>query len=196
MNDVVYTVDQTDRIQSVNDAWSAFAFANEGREALPSSVIGHSLWDFMSDPTTIHVYRQLFENVRASREFARLSIRCDSPARRRLCELTISSLPEDGLEFRICTIHEDRRESIPLLEVQGERSLAFLRICSFCKRVPERSGRWMEVEEAIATVEALRKKPPPKLVPCVCEDCEYRMGEVIEEAELAGTTTIMRGKKR
>ncbi|MEO8257680.1 MAG: hypothetical protein ABI868_10095 [Acidobacteriota bacterium] len=81
-SDVAYTLDASDTIIAVNDAWIAFAAANDGVPLLPPAILGRSLWDFIADHTTILLYRRLFERVRAGVGPVRVTFRCDAPARR------------------------------------------------------------------------------------------------------------------
>lgn len=67
-NPVVYEVDATDRIISVNDAWITFALHNSGEALLPPGIIGRHLWDSVADPTTIELYRMLYARVRSRGE--------------------------------------------------------------------------------------------------------------------------------
>ena len=62
--DVVYVLDESDAIATVNDSWTAFARANGGEALLPPAIIGRSVWDYIADPTTRLLYRRIFERVR------------------------------------------------------------------------------------------------------------------------------------
>ena len=51
-DEILYRLNDRDEIVFVNDVWSEFATANDGRHLVPSQVLGRSLWDFITDLTT------------------------------------------------------------------------------------------------------------------------------------------------
>ena len=72
----IYRIDRTDTIVSVSDNWATFADANAwGGFLRPEDVVGHSLWDFIQDLETRHLYEELFRRVRAGMTFRPIPFR-------------------------------------------------------------------------------------------------------------------------
>jgi hypothetical protein len=67
--DVVYTLDASDAIVEVNEAWTAFAASNGGATLLSPAILGRSLWDFLADETTSLIYRRLCESAQEQGRF-------------------------------------------------------------------------------------------------------------------------------
>jgi len=84
----------------VNEAWDDFARHNDGEAALGERVLGRPLWDFIGDPVTRLLYEQLIDRVHEARRELRFRLRCDSPGRRRLLDVTISESPGGGRRRR------------------------------------------------------------------------------------------------
>ena len=61
-----YRVDATDRINWVDSWWLAFARENGASELTADSVIGRSLWDFVSGADTRRLFKAIHERVRSS----------------------------------------------------------------------------------------------------------------------------------
>ncbi|MEO8071489.1 MAG: hypothetical protein ABI652_08805 [Acidobacteriota bacterium] len=183
-SDVGYTVDARDAIITVNEAWVAFAAANDGVPLLPPAILGRSLWDFIADRTTILVYRRLFERVRAGSGPVRFTFRCDAPALRRLLEMSIAIEPADALRFVVRPVRVEDRPAVQLLEPTeptGPRSDAVLRMCGWCKRIPDPSGRWMEIEAALPLLTLFEQTALPATSHVMCEECHRVMMGAIDD---------------
>lgn len=170
MGNSQYELDHEDRIRSVSALWSAFARENEA-EHLVRGVVGTPIWDWIAGPEVQHLYRLLFSRIREVRGSATIPFRCDSPSIRRFMELEVFALPDDGL---LCTAElkrAERRTPVPLLDPHVPRSETFLRICSWCKRVPTGDGLWLEIEQAIAALR-LVEDVPPAISHTICDRCE------------------------
>lgn len=176
---VLYRLNDRDEIVFVNAAWTRFAAENGGDRVAASGVIGRSLWEFVADPTTRHLYREVLARVRAGRAM-RFTFRCDSPACRRLMEMEVARVPGGETEFRARTLSEETRPAQPLLETGGHRSGELVRMCSWCQRVEVR-GVWLEVEEAAARLGLFELPVLPRLTHGICEPCYARMAEMLAE---------------
>lgn len=172
MSDLLYELNAQDEIISVNEEWLCFAQANDGAALHSPQILGRSLWDFIGDVDTQHIYRLLHRRVRADGAAVRLRFRCDAPDRRRLLELDISGGPERGLIYRVRTVKEEARPPVPLLEPHRPRSEQFVSVCSWCERVAVPAHGWLQVEEAIAVLPRLAEPEPPGLTHGICEGCE------------------------
>ncbi len=173
--DVAYGVDSADRLVFVNDAWSEFARDNAGEALLPPAVLGRSLWDFITDGTTLLLYRDLIARVRRANEVVRFGFRCDAPAQRRLLEMRIAQGANGGVVFTVAMLDAQDRPAQPFLSAGVEREDGLLRICGWCKRIPMPSGAWVEVEEAITTLGLFGRPTLPRLSHGICERCAAAM---------------------
>jgi hypothetical protein len=179
--DLLYHLNARDEITSVNEEWLAFARVNEGGYLLPPHILGRSLWEFIADPGTRHIYRQLHDRVRSRGEPARLSLRCDSPDRRRLLELNIAPSAHGDLSYQVRTIEEEERLPVPLLDSTQPRSERLVRMCSWCKRVSAGPRGWLELEEAVAALALFEESRLPQLTHGICSDCSRNLGKILSD---------------
>ena len=175
MSDLEYCVDAEDRISSVNQEWLSFAEANEGRVLLPPGILGRSLWDFIADIETQHIYGVLHRRVRTHGLPVRFSFRCDGPERRRLLQLDILSQRDEELLYRVRPLKEEVRALVPLLDPQRPRVESFVTMCGWCKRVAVSQRRWLEVEEAVVALALFDEPRLPQLTHGVCEECSQSL---------------------
>jgi hypothetical protein len=169
---IVYRIDWQDRITFVNDGWTKFAIENDAPELTAANVLDRSLWDFITDSTTIQLYRDLIGRVRAGRG-VQFPFRCDGPRVRRFLQMEMSITRERGtLEFATTVVRHEDREAPALLAQAAAFAASTLRICSWCKQVDVR-GRWLEVEDAVREL-ALFDAPAADLTHGMCEACAER----------------------
>jgi hypothetical protein len=183
--DLRYELNARDEISSVNEEWLRFALANDGEPLGSAEVVGRSLWDFIGDLGTQHIYRILHRRIRADGAPVRLCLRCDAPDRRRLLELEISPGPERNLFYRVRTVGEQERQPVSLLEPQRPRSEHFVTICAWCERVAVPAHGWMEIEAAIAMLPPLAEARPPQLTHGICEACTDALQEAMDEESVS-----------
>jgi hypothetical protein len=88
---VRYWIDALDRLVEVNDAWNIFAVENGAAELTRDRVLGQPIWQYVSDQTTQELYRSLIAVARESKHIE-FVYRCDTPALKRLMQMTI--IPE------------------------------------------------------------------------------------------------------
>lgn len=169
---VVYTVDASDQIIRVNDAWTSFASHNDGEALLPQHIIGKSLWDYLTDDSTRQIYRRLVSRVRGGAGPAQFAFRCDSPSARRLLEMNIVADADDSVTFVVDPLIIEDRAPVLLLDPHATRSQAIVRLCAWCKRLPGADGRWMEVEEGLSTLGVFESHPMPTISHGICEECQ------------------------
>jgi hypothetical protein len=183
MSELVYHVNAEDQISSVNEEWLSFAEANEGQPLLPPGIVGRSLWDFIGDVETQHIYSVLHQRVRSLGIPVRLSFRCDSPERRRLLQLDILPQRDQELMYRVRTLKQEVRPPIPLLETRRSPAESFVTMCGWCKRVEVSPRRWLEVEEAVAELALFDEPQPPQLTHGVCEECSDALADALNGRE-------------
>lgn len=168
-----YDLDDAWRIVAVDEAWSAFARANDAPELLPPTPIGQPVLSYVEDRTTSALYAALFARARRTRVPITIPFRCDSPTRRRFLDLRIEAGPRAGLRLRSRLLRSEARDEVPLLDRRRPRDGRLLRMCSFCKRV-EAHERWGEVEDAVTSLRLFDSFSLPTLTHGVCHDCYAR----------------------
>jgi hypothetical protein len=181
--DVVYRIDAQDRIAFVNQEWDRFAAGNAAPDLQAPSILARSLWDFISDGTTRHLYRDILKRVRGGGR-ARFPFRCDGPDLRRFLEMDASPLEAGSVEFRVRTLSVEPRAFQPLLDGGAKRSGEMVRMCGWCKKVSV--DGWVEVEEAIALLKLFESAELPMLTHGICESCDARMRTTMAVPRRAG----------
>ncbi len=174
MNAYRYSVDQQDRLTSVDDAWLAFAQTNDAPCISRDSVIGRPLFDFIDGQESREIYRELLSIVRHTGKRPSIPFRCDSPDKRRYMELHMTRQPGDHVEFEGKLIHEERRPRAELLDTNRPTSEYELTICSWCKRFGVDDG-WLEVEEAMRELDLFGWAVMPRLRNDVCDRCSVML---------------------
>jgi hypothetical protein len=78
-DDLIYRIDKRDIVISVSRNWESFARANGwNSDCSPENVVGHLLWDFIQDLEARHLYKEVFQRVRAGKPIVPIPFRCDS----------------------------------------------------------------------------------------------------------------------
>lgn len=172
-NNIRYTLNAKDELIAVDGQWDAFATANGGAHLTERHVLGRSIWDFVSDPTTRLLYRDVLARVRRDRT-VEFTFRCDAPDCRRLLAMTVTGDPSGWVVFEIRTVTEERRRAQPLLDAKTPRSSDLLRLCGWCKKV-DVSGRWTEVEDAVDALGLFDQPVLPQVTHGICETCYTSM---------------------
>ncbi len=168
----LYKINEYDKIIEVSQNWNEFAQSNL---AAPScfypELINKSLWDFIADKETAHLYQLAVEKVRKSKNIVNIPIRCDSPETKRFLEITIKPLPEDHIEFSSKIIRIESRDPVQLLDFYVDRSDEFVKICSYCKQIELSEDEWIEADRAIIELDLFGSYILPRLTHGVCPMC-------------------------
>lgn len=168
-DDVVYRIDNRDRLCHVNDAWEAFARDNGGEGFDAKHVLGRSLWSYVRDLRLGQVYHHVIADARRGRE-VRLRFRCDAPGRRRLLEMTVCGTEGGAVQFRTHELATAHRPHEALLDASTPRTGMPVDVCSWCNRV--RAGdAWLEVEQAVERMHLMLRSVLPPLEHGTCEHC-------------------------
>ena len=167
---VHYTIDSEDIIRYVSPSWDKFAMKNAGENVLSEEVVGRSVWDFVINIETRHLYQTIAARIRAGRSPAKFPFRCDSPDRRRFMQMEMKPANENGIEFVSEILREEAREPIALLDQHVPRSDKCLVMCSWCKKV-ETASAWIEVEEAIIVLQLFGEQASPQISHTMCDSC-------------------------
>lgn len=167
-----YTIDASDLLASADPRWDAFARAGRAPWLERERVLGRSLWEFISDGETRHLYEIMLARVRANLAPIALPFRCDAPDRRRLMRLVIAPLARGSLQFDTMLEREEPRPRLALLDTEVPRSQDLLVVCSWCKRLQVPVGEWQEAEDAIARLGLFSAPRLPLLSHGICPACE------------------------
>ncbi len=177
----IYRVDASDRIIFANAAWYDFARENGDTALQPERVIGGSLWDFICNTETRHLFEVLLKRVRATGQPVTLPYRCDSPDCRRFLELEITRPAPQEIEFCSRILREERREPVRLLEDSVERTDELLVMCGWCKKVALPDNRWAEVEEAVKALQLFDAPRLPRISHGMCQGCHVAFMEDLDQ---------------
>jgi hypothetical protein len=177
---VVYWIDARDRLVRVNEAWTAFALANDAPELIAGRVIDRPLWEFVADETTRQLYAGLLPRVRGGAT-ARFALRCDSPGARRRLVMRIAPAAGDLVEFEAVLVSVEPRPEQPLLRRDARHGDAVVTICGWCKRVSV-GGDWAELEVAMTRLAPFDADHVPRLTHGICPACERQVRAAFEEA--------------
>lgn len=181
---VEYEIDAGDALVSVNPAWSSSAATGNLPGLAGPSVIGKSLWQFVSDRATRQIYRIMLERVRATQRPVAFLFRCDTPELQRLLRMRIGPAPDGVVRFEVHPVAERSRPPVPLLDPGAARSNTIIRMCSWCKRLPLPDGRWVEVEEAVHHLDLLDSPVLPTISHGMCPDCYRAVMQALENDSL------------
>jgi hypothetical protein len=176
---VVYWLDARDRLVRVNDAWDAFARENDAPELTGDRVMDQSIWGFIADEATRHLYVQLLPRVRRG-VTARFSLRCDSPTVRRSLQMVVSPADHGLVRFEAAVVASEPRPEQRLLRRDQPRGKGLLTVCGWCKRVSLPDG-WAEVEDAVARLAVFEIDRPPDITHGICPPCARQMRAIHEE---------------
>lgn len=169
MNELVYMVDERDRLIYVNPAWELFALENDAPELTAHSVLGRPLLDFIHGAESKHMTSMLLRRVRAAGSAIVVPFRCDSSSQRRELEMVVT--PIDGcVEFRTRVSRSLPRRPIPLLTRGRPRTDELLTLCSWCNRVKV-FDQWVELEDAAQVLGLFERPILPTLTHGICTRC-------------------------
>ena len=182
-----YIIDDKDFIQIIdNQSWDTFYKNNNYNDACISSAVQNkSIWSFIEDFETRHLYENLVERVRTYKQQISIPFRCDSPTKRRFLKLTIIPLENSFIKFVSKIEKVEERENIELLNYNREHSDKLLRVCSMCKKIEIKENLWDEVEVAIKVLKLFNQKKLPMLTHGLCPFCanlyKIEMDKFIQE---------------
>lgn len=178
-DDIIYRLNDRDEIVFVNTAWDHYATANEGGHLANGGVIGRSLWEFIADSPTRHLYHDVLDRVREGRAVC-FPFRCDSPPYRRQMSMNVVPIPGGEIEFRVRLLVEDVHDAVRLIDAKIPRSSDLLRVCGWCKRV-DVAGGWLEMEEAIIRLRLFDRPLLPSLTHGMCDECFVAMTQYLAQ---------------
>lgn len=177
----LYELDEEERIVSVGGTWTSFAIANGAPELAPPAPLGRPIYASISDPTTSHIYSELYARVRAHQRTIEFQVRCDGPAVRRLLRLRLSPANNARVQVESTLLRAEPREAITEA-AESSADAELLRVCGWCKLV-ELGMDWVEVEVAIDRLALLERGVLPRFSHGICPRCEAAMMRTLDELE-------------
>jgi hypothetical protein len=179
----IWIIDDADKFVHVNDDWLAFARENGAPELSAATVLDQPLWRFIQGRETAYLYKQIFSRLRAGKSPIKFPFRCDSPDRRRFMEMKLSLLAGGAIEFLARLLRQEFRQPQDFLDASGDRSEAFLKICSWCKKIYIPDRGWAEIEEVIGPLDLFGSNAMSRMTHTICESCsELVRRELAREA--------------
>ena len=178
-----YIIDSNDCILHVKkDNWDEFYKQNSKQSnCLSNEVSKSSLWDYIDDFETRHLYENILDNVRTYNRQVTLPFRCDSPTQRRYLNLTLKPLKNNHVEFISKIEKIEKRNYVALMDDNRETSEEFLTVCSMCKKIKLEDFLWEEVETAVSHLKLFEKDKLPKLTHGLCPYCKRLYLEEVEK---------------
>ena len=180
---ITYHIDNDNRIIHISDEWQPFADSNRAKQLTRDKVIGQSIYTFISDRESRHIYEMLFARCREKNNTLHFPFRCDAPDTRRFMQMTISPLADDTIAITSCILREEKRESVALLDIDCDRSDEFVTICGWCKKVRMENDQWVEVEQAIQHLKLFDTLVLPRLSHGMCQPCHEAQMALLREGD-------------
>lgn len=178
---ISYRINGKDEIVFINNEWIKFAFQNGAPELVSNNVLRHSIWDFICHDTTIHLYRMILRQVRAGHNI-KFNLRCDSPALRRVLEMTVSLRKNGDVQFITKTVRTEERPPPNILSENTSDMDEVIIICSWCNKIRADEGDWQEIEEFLQTFGVLDFKALPQPSHGMCDDCYKIVSEKFQNS--------------
>ncbi|HEY4366849.1 MAG TPA: hypothetical protein VGN07_06400 [Steroidobacteraceae bacterium] len=171
----IYTIDDLDRVVGANAAWIEF-ISHETRAAITAqSVIGRSVWDFVSATQVRQLWAVLYERVRAVGAPVFVPMRMDTPSLRRLIDLELHPIGERSIQHVCECVWTEARPAVALLDPAYPRDERTLLSCAWCNRIQVRIGAWEEIEEAQMTLHIEATATLPSVKTGVCTTCKQSL---------------------
>ena len=172
---VEYAIDRDDRIVETGGNWDRSASENGGPSG--QTVIGASLWSFVS-PSPVHgLWQGLIQRIRTSSTPITLGARCDSPDVRRLMSVVMENRGE-LTTFTVAIVRSERGDPIPLVTSPHHQN-GLLKMCAWCHAVESESD-WQPLEDVFSLRPDLMTGDLPPVSHGACTSCLDKLMHVIE----------------
>lgn len=181
---VLYRIDGRDRIVEVGGAWEIFAADNDGQAVAAAKVLGRPLWDFITGPSTVLVWRQILEHVRRIGTTVRFSFRCDSPRLRRYMRMAVSPRPRQNVLFHSQLFRTEPRP-VPVRATARPGDPAVVTRCSLCNFFQVR-GMWTDVVDAVDIGLVMDHDMPVVVAYGICPHCRNLLAQAANDSLRAG----------
>lgn len=185
---VVYRVDATDRIVAVNEAWRAFAAANEG--AGLADPLGQSLWRHIGDQGSRDLYALLLTAIRASGRPTSYPYRCDSPTLRRLLEMSVCPGDDGDLVFSSRIVSTEPMPHAVMFGQSLPYSIGRVDVCGNCRKVRDRDG-WTDIIELFNRGRITARRNSFTAMYRICPECRTMLrrqsSELLQSSKVSMT---------
>ncbi len=186
MPPTTYRLDASNRIVEVNSQFWGFA-EDCGASLAERQILGANVFDFIADKETVKVYDILYRYVRSSHQPVRFPYRCDSPGLQRTIEMSISSLPKQGLCVVNRTMNETKRDEVVPMSfthsgLLGENTKLFVYFCSFCNLATLPGGEWEELPKLLNRVFRQIADQQPIMLCQPCQPCVVKLSKTVEQS--------------
>lgn len=146
---ISYTLDQTNTIIATNLSFDNFAVSNNAEE-LSKTVVGQSIWKYISYGEVQRLYHRLFDAIRSTGKEVVLNFRCDSHQVLRFMKMFIEPEEDNHLKVTTKLIREVDRKVLLSKEILYLGVNSGTSMCSKCNRIYiSVKGQWMEIDQAI-----------------------------------------------
>ncbi len=179
-NVVLYRIDAGDRIVEVGGAWEIFAADNDGQAVAAAKVLGRPLWDFITGPSTVLVWRQILDHVRQIGTTVRFSFRCDSPRLRRYMRMAVSPRPRQSVLFHSQLFRTEPRP-VPVRATARPDDPAVIKRCSLCNFFQVR-GMWTDVVDAVEIGLVMDHDMPVVVAYGICPHCRNLLAQAANDS--------------
>ena len=183
----ILKADINDRILFVNEHWLNFARENAASGLVEFSLSGQSLWKFICDDSTVHLYQTMLARAREEKRSFLIPFRCDSPDCRRFMTMKIIPSDNETISFESRIVKLEPRGHVKLLESDRECSEEFIRMCSYCKKVFVSGSDWCEPEQAITRLELFSAETLPQITHTICPSCYEEVIKALRSSEKPDT---------
>lgn len=169
-----YLLDRNDRVARVCPQWSDLARHRMAMRLDDEMVLGRSLWDFVQGGATQRLYDTLIYNARRTGQKITFNYRGDSPSAIRYMRMVLLPGHHGIVRFRSELLHEQSRERSVYFTHAAYPSRPELMQCGLCNRL-EHNGRWMTLDDALRTTDAIDELMPTEVGDTVCDGCISRI---------------------
>lgn len=179
---IIYKIDSNDTLADLNELWDQFATENDAADFLSQNIQGRSLWDYIYDLDTRHLYEAILKHVRQHDIMLQFPYRCDSPAFKRFMHMEIYPDQNGKIIFQNeITRIEPRNQKVYYHFVSMGRRM-FLRLCSVCLRV-KHDNVWHEIEDAL-NMGILDNDRQIQVACCVCDECKQTIMDELNSSSV------------
>lgn len=180
-NCITYHLDHTGQITYLSDDWDSEAIAGEIGNLKATDIIHRSIFDFIADGDCLRIYKILIDRVQQDNLTLKFPYRCDAPQLRRYMEMEVFPTEAGTTGFKSCTLREEPRDPVILLDDSVQKSDQFVTICSWCMKIKTGDQQWLEAEQAIRHLGLFEQAPTPQLTHGICPACYENMMKDFEK---------------
>lgn len=178
VNTITYEIDKYDVIRAIEGSWQQFLDENDTPRLGADTVVGVSLWDFISSTDVQSLYRKALKHVRSSGRSLSFPFRCDSPGTIRQMRMEIVPGDEGSVRFTTTPVEIRPRDKDTWYNyVAFGRSCRFFS-CSVCNKVKHQDV-WLPLEDALAQACILDDDKPFSLYGALCPGCLQSIDSLI-----------------